>query len=567
MLETGDADKAVILLPDIPGGADGFELAAKFCYGIHFDLTPENAATVRCVAEYLDMTEKYSANNLVQRTECYINEVALKTLPAAVSTLHDCENFMSLAEKVKLVSRCIDAIAYLSCKECEGKVVMGSDPHQVVEWWAEDLTELRVDIFQRVLVAMMSRGFRPVSLGPILTLYAQKSLCCLVTFAPNHIINILLTLAVSLSYVFGFLELQDTYGTGARKIEPELAQEKRAVVETVTSLLPREKNAVSASFISMLLRASILIETTMACRVNLERRMGLQLDRAVLDDLLIPTYSSTDDTLFDVDILQRIVTYHLEFEVQGTSVGDKERIGTLLESCVAEMASDPHLSVNKFVSLAGIIPENYKLMMDDGMYRAVDIYLKANPGLSDSEKRRVCGIMNCQKLSIEACAHAAQNERLPVQFVVQVLFHEQQRLHSLVSDKLVFQETESRKISDCECSTDNLPMALEIESLKRENGALKLENLKLKKRLEDMEKRDLCKSSGSGSSPLRNCTTESPEKPSSLRRKSFINSMSKRLGWFYPFVPIGPTPAIGNVMHGNAKACSRPRRARRHSLS
>nr|AAV59398.1 unknown protein [Oryza sativa Japonica Group] len=38
--------------------------------------------------------------------------------------------------------------------------------------------------------------------------------------------------------------------------------------------------------------------------------------------------------------------------------------------------------------------------------------------------------MDCQKLSREACAHAAQNDRLPVQTVVQVLYHEQRRLRA-----------------------------------------------------------------------------------------------------------------------------------------
>ena len=50
--------------------------------------------------------------------------------------------------------------------------------------------------------------------------------------------------------------------------------------------------------------------------------------------------------------------------------------------------------------------------------------------------------MDCQKLSVEACTHAAQNERLPLRIVVQVLFFEQLQLRTsiagcfLVSDNL-----------------------------------------------------------------------------------------------------------------------------------
>lgn len=38
--------------------------------------------------------------------------------------------------------------------------------------------------------------------------------------------------------------------------------------------------------------------------------------------------------------------------------------------------------------------------------------------------------MDCRKLSVEACTHAVQNERLPMRVVVQVLFFEQTRATS-----------------------------------------------------------------------------------------------------------------------------------------
>lgn len=135
------------------------------------------------------MTEDYAVGNLVARTEAYLNEVALKSLAGAVSVLHLSENLLPLAEKVKLVSRCIDAIAFMACRESQFSMSGRSDssnegvlsstvsqPKPIVDWWAEDLTVLRIDIFQRVLVAMMARGFKQYALGPILMLYAQKSL-------------------------------------------------------------------------------------------------------------------------------------------------------------------------------------------------------------------------------------------------------------------------------------------------------------------------------------------------------------------------------------------------------
>ena len=157
---------------------------------------------LRCVAEYLEMTEDYSVGNLVGRAEAYLNEVALKSLAGAVTILHLSEALLPMAEKVKVVSRCIDAIAYIACKESQfsmsGRVESGTDllnsslvshPKHIVDWWAEDLIVLRIDIFQRVLIAMMARGFKQYALGPILMLYAQKSLRGLVRSHPISSFN------------------------------------------------------------------------------------------------------------------------------------------------------------------------------------------------------------------------------------------------------------------------------------------------------------------------------------------------------------------------------------------
>lgn len=42
--------------------------------------------------------------------------------------------------------------------------------------------------------------------------------------------------------------------------------------------------------------------------------------------------------------------------------------------------------------------------------------------------------MDCQKLSIDACMHAAQNERLPIRVVVQVLFSEQVKISNALAN-------------------------------------------------------------------------------------------------------------------------------------
>ncbi|KAI8017815.1 BTB/POZ domain-containing protein SR1IP1 [Camellia lanceoleosa] len=540
--KSSDINLSTIDLPHIPGGAEAFELAAKFCYGINFEISTENIATLRCVAEHLEMTEDYAVGNLVGRTEAYLNEVALKSLAGAISILHSSENLFPTAEETKLVSRCIDAIAYITCRDSQfctlNRAESGTEHLKpVVDWWADNLTVLRIDIFHRVLIAMMARGFKQYALGPILMLYAQKSLRGL-----------------------------EMFGTGRKKIEPRQEHEKRVVLETIVSLLPREKNAMSVSFLSMLLRAAIYLETTIACRLDLEKRMGRQLGQAVLADLLIPLFTFTGDTLFDVDIVQRLMMNFLEYEMEGNRIGyvadedfvslspplsDMERVGKLMENYIAEIASDQNLTVSRFISLAELIPEQSRVT-EDGMYRAIDIYLKAHPALSDMERKKVCSLMDCQKLSREACAHAAQNDRLPVQTVVQVLFYEQQRLREAMDSGSLTSGLESPALPPKLnlYTTDHIrPVPNDLSSLKRENQELKFELVKMKMKLKEMEKPT--------DSPSLSDLSAS-DKPS-VPRKSFIGTVSRKLGRLYPFLR-----GDGFI---TPKGQSKPSRDRRHSIS
>ncbi|CAH8382269.1 unnamed protein product [Eruca vesicaria subsp. sativa] len=506
---SNDSNITVIKIPDFPGGAEAFELAIKFCYGIHLEMNAENIAMLRCAAEYLDMTKEHSAANLVETTEVYLNEVILKSLTSSVKVLQKSEGLLPMAERVKLVSRCIDAIAYETCQES-----------QTSDLWAEDLSVLRIDMFQRVLIAMMARGFKKHALGPVLVVYAQKALRGL-----------------------------EISARVAKKMDAELEHEKRVILETIVSLLPREANTVSVSFLSMLLRAALYLETTVACRLDLEKRMGLQLRQAVLDDLLIPSFNG-DNIMFDVDTVQRILMNYLEFEVEGNSIDFATDIGELMESYLAEVASDRSMNLVKFMKLAECFPEQSRIT-DDGMYRAIDIYLKVHPNISEVEKKKLCSLMNCQKLSQEACAHVAQNERLPVQIVVQVLHQEQQTLRQVLCEShspvaaTAIAPPESPPPHPTLTSYNN-----ELSKLNRENQNLKLELLKVKMTLKELEReKDFEIKSCSDCSPVSTASVVKPPLP----RKSFISSVSRKLGKLNPF---GHTP--GRTML---------RKGRRHSIS
>ncbi|GMP99672.1 hypothetical protein CsSME_00047058 [Camellia sinensis var. sinensis] len=164
----------------------------------------------------------------------------------------------------------------------------------------------------------------------------------------------------------------------------------------------------------------------------------------------------------------------------------------LLDNCLAEVALDSNLTPSKFVALAELLPDHARIV-NDGLYRAVDIFLKVHPKMKDSERYRLCKTIDCQKLSQEACSHAAQNERLPVQMAVQVLYFEQIRLRNAMNgghNQLFFgsvngqfpQRSGNGAGSGCISPRGN------YASVRRENRELNLEVARMRMRLTDLEK-------------------------------------------------------------------------------
>lgn len=106
--------------------------------------------------------------------------------------------------------------------------------------------------------------------------------------------------------------------------------------------------------------------------------------------------------------------------------GSLVSVSRLMDKYLAEVAKDPELSLSSFINLSQSVPDLAR-PVHDGLYKAIDIYLKNHQGLTKADRKQICSLMDVQKLSVEASMHAAQNERLPLRVVVQVLFLEQIR--------------------------------------------------------------------------------------------------------------------------------------------
>ncbi|KAH0462324.1 hypothetical protein IEQ34_009899 [Dendrobium chrysotoxum] len=499
--ESKDLKVTRINLQGFPGGAEAFELAAKFCYGISIEITLQNVAMLHCTAHYLQMTEDFSEKNLELLTELYIKDSVMPSIRNSITVLHHCQNLLPVAEEINLVGRIITGITSNVCKEQLSSGLlkldqslplkqMAAETEHPSEWWGKSLTVLNLDFFQRVLSAIKSKGLKQGTVSKILINYAHSSLQGLI--------------------------IKDIESLNSSLSDSETQKKQRIMVETVVSLLPTQsrKSPVPMSFLSGLLKTALMISASPVCKADLERRIGLQLDQAILEDILIPASSNSDgnNQLYDTDSAMRIFSIFLNLEgeeEEGIHFRERDgcyeydsprspkhslmlKISKLMDSYLAEVSLDLNLTASKFIALAELLPDHARLVTD-GLYRAVDIFLKVHQNIKESERYRLCKAIDCQKLSQEACSHAAQNERLPVQMAVQVLYFEQIRLRNAMNgnhDNLFFGSVNSQfpHRSGSGVGSGAISPRDNYASVRRENRELKLEVARMRMRLTDLEK-------------------------------------------------------------------------------
>ncbi|CAN4101190.1 unnamed protein product [Withania somnifera] len=170
------------------------------------------------------------------------------------------------------------------------------------------------------------------------------------------------------------------------------------------------------------------------------------------------------------------------------------KVSKLLDNYLAEIALDSNLTPSKYTALAELLPDHARLV-DDGLYRAVDLFLKVHPNMKDSERYRLCKTIDCQKLGQEGCSHAAQYERLPVQMAVQVLYFEQIRHRNAMNggqwqNQLLFGSMNSQfpHRSGSGAASGCISPREYYASVRRENRELKLEVARMRMGLTYLEK-------------------------------------------------------------------------------
>ncbi|KAL3815191.1 hypothetical protein ACJIZ3_016459 [Penstemon smallii] len=365
------------------------------------------------------MTESHCPNNLLRKVFTYFEEQIIPSWNNSIKALKSTEHVLKQALHLGLVDHCIESLVSKAINEPRLlgepiKILTSDDPENEsiskpkfrrklfdLDWKSEDLTTLSLRLYVHTIRGMIHRQVPQEYIAANLCQYAKKWLFC----DENKI---------------------------GETLPIYKRDSQREIIEALEKLLPHEKGLLPCTFLFQMLRFSMSLGAKTECKNGLEIRIGNQLDQASVHDLLIPSQGYTKDEQYDTECVRRILTNFYNYD--NLDASGLNSVSELIDEFLAEISSDIDLKPTTFLTFAdmSLAISRGTQRTSDGIYRAVNIYLDKHRHLTESESEELCGVLDINKLSNEASEHAAQNERLPLRVVVQVLFLSQLKLRDTI---------------------------------------------------------------------------------------------------------------------------------------
>ncbi|KDP22965.1 hypothetical protein JCGZ_01662 [Jatropha curcas] len=464
-------NSSVIEIEDFPGGSDGFELVSRFCYNNgRIEITVSNVCLLHCCAIFLEMTdEKLVSNcnnnnnnkkkNLLKQTEIFLEGIFYWSWKDTIASLKTCESFFSSADSYGLIQ---ELICGLSAKIAQNSDInllassssSSSSPETAFrlsssakttpeskhkpsfssgkKWWFDDLSSLSPSIVEKLIKNLGAYG-------------SDNNSLTLTKFILHYLKN--RGGMRSGGHEYGGLAETAVYGV---------------------SLVGR--SAFSCRGLFLILRNLSGFGMSKDCRGKLERLIGNFLDEATLDDLLISGHHERG--VYDVNLVLRLIRIFVNGEM--VSFERMKKVGRLIDQYLGEISPDHNLKMSKFLGVMESLPDSARDCFD-GVYKAIDMYLQSHPTLPFEERSRICGCLNYEKLSLEACKDLAKNPRIPPNIAVE----------ALKSQKCQLEE------DDYNMNKDNEDMKINIQKMQRRVGELEKACREMKGQMSWLVKRNV----------------------------------------------------------------------------
>ncbi|XP_047312732.1 BTB/POZ domain-containing protein At5g17580-like [Impatiens glandulifera] len=382
-------------LSNIPFDPETFDLVARFCHGYELKLSAENVIPLYCVSYYLGMSETHSPNNLFKKCKIYFEQKILPNWNESVKALRSTESIIQQAYELGLIGDCFDSLIHKAIENpqfldediIEDKLNVKRKLFQIGSKF-EDLTSLSLQLYQPLIYQMAENHVQSRYIASSLFQYAMKN--------------------KNTSQV--------------------------SVIEAVEKLLPNEIGLLHCTQLFEMLKIAIAMEANSNCRNGFETRIGKQLEEATVHDLIIPSIGYSKEGNYDTECVKRILMIFYNNFPANSNSSKLYSVAELIENFLFKIAIDVNLTISTFkamTELACSVSKGLKRKSDQ-LYKAIDIYLKHHSYLTESEREEICQVLDFNNLSQIICQHAAQNSRLPIRIVVQVLFVGQLHLRDVI---------------------------------------------------------------------------------------------------------------------------------------
>ncbi|XP_010316628.1 BTB/POZ domain-containing protein At3g22104-like [Solanum lycopersicum] len=394
---TGKTTRLKLIFDKFPGGAECFEHIVKFCYnGGTIKITPFNMFQLHCAANYLEMNQQMQQGrpSLVEQTISFFEKIHYMTWSELIIGLKKCQELIFFMPSSSLLQQFMDCVVgrlelhYISspCASSTDNSSMqfsgdistesrGIYPCQAT-WWFAHLGFLKLNMFKMIIDTMISKKL------------------------DHHVIS---------SFLFYYKRMKCLNASSVQKCR---------IIETVIKFLySLDSNFVSIRGLFDILQASFTLKMSKCSIEKLEHLIGSQLDRAKLDDLLVPSPAG-EKIAYNINLILRLVDIFLSTNREKILMYQVKKVAELIDVYTIEVAPDPRLKPSKFLALAMAMPDIARESYDN-IYIAIDMYLKVHINvLCEEEKIKICCVLNYEKLSEETQKEAAQNENFPACAVV-----------------------------------------------------------------------------------------------------------------------------------------------------
>ena len=145
------------------------------------------------------------------------------------------------------------------------------------------MATLWIDHFTRIITTVKAKGTKPEIIGK-----------CIIHYAKKWLPGLDVELEGLRGYGYGKNELQFSVSIGGNEEGGVGHKEQRTIIESLVSILPPQQEAVPCKFFLQILKMAMVYSASPALISELEKRVGMMLEDAKVNDLLIPNYKNED---------------------------------------------------------------------------------------------------------------------------------------------------------------------------------------------------------------------------------------------------------------------------------